>query len=177
MLRPYLRRVRAWTHPRNAFPVDEDGRVAQHFHVGHLGPAAGARGPAAGHHLTRADQEGLQSAVPRSCIGSRMPCRRAASSASGYPASACRATPIPGSFVRTRSRRRAAASVLSATITCPACSELPIPTPPPWWNDTHDAPDAVLSSAFKIAQSAIASEPSRIASVSRNGEATEPVSR
>ena len=34
-----------------------------------------------------------------------------------------------------------------------------------------------MSSAFRIGQSAIASEPSRIASVSRNGEATEPVSR
>ena len=52
-----------------------------------------------------------------------------------------------------------------------------MPVPPPWWNETHDAPDAVLSSAFKIGQSAIASEPSRMPSVSRNGDATEPVSR
>ena len=52
-----------------------------------------------------------------------------------------------------------------------------MPTPPPWWNETQDAPDAVFSNAFRIAQSAIASEPSRIPSVSRNGEATEPVSR
>ena len=36
---------------------------------------------------------------------------------------------------------------------------------------------AVFSSAFRIGQSAIASEPSRIASVSRYGDATEPESR
>ena len=42
-----------------------------------------------------------------------------------------------------------------------------MPTPPPWWNDTHVAPDAVLTSALRIAQSAMASEPSSIASVSR----------
>ena len=52
-----------------------------------------------------------------------------------------------------------------------------MPTPPPWWNDTQVAPDAVLTSAFRIAQSAIASEPSSIASVSRYGDATEPQSR
>ena len=84
---------------------------------------------------------------------------------------------MPGSLVRTRSNRRAAAGVPSATITCPACRELPIPTPPPLWNETHEAPEAVFSSALRIAQSAIASEPSRIASVSRNGDATDPVSR
>ena len=42
-----------------------------------------------------------------------------------------------------------------------------MPTPPPWWIDTHEAPDAVLSSALSSGQSAIASEPSAIASVSR----------
>ena len=42
-----------------------------------------------------------------------------------------------------------------------------MPTPPPWWTLTHVAPAAVLRSAFRIGQSAIASEPSRIASVSR----------
>src|ERR671912_534613 len=52
-----------------------------------------------------------------------------------------------------------------------------MPTPPPWWKETHEAPLAVLSSAFRMGQSATASEPSRIASVSRKGEATEPVSR
>ena len=56
----------------------------------------------------------------------------------------------------------------------PAWIELPIPTPPPWWTLTQVAPAAVLSSALRIGQSAIASEPSRIASVSRYGEATEP---
>ncbi len=28
----------------------------------------------------------------------------------------------------------------SATMTMPACSELPMPTPPPWWNETQVAP-------------------------------------
>jgi hypothetical protein len=72
---------------------------------------------------------------------------------------------------------RAAASVPSATMTMPACSELPMPTPPPWWKLTHDAPPAQFASALRIAQSAIASEPSFMASVSRNGDATEPQSR
>ena len=49
----------------------------------------------------------------------------------------------------------------------PLWIELPMPTPPPWWTLTQVAPAAVLSSAFRIGQSAIASEPSRIASVSR----------
>ena len=48
-----------------------------------------------------------------------------------YPASTWRITPVPGSLFRTRSRRLAASSVPSATITTPACIELPIPTPPP----------------------------------------------
>ena len=77
----------------------------------------------------------------------------------------------------TRSSRSAASSVPSATTTMPAWIELPMPTPPPWWTLTHVAPAAVFSSAFRIGQSAIASEPSRIASVSRYGEATEPESR
>ena len=51
----------------------------------------------------------------------------------------------------------------------PAWIELPIPTPPPWWTLTQVAPAAVFRSAFRIGQSAIASEPSRIASVSRYG--------
>ena len=42
-----------------------------------------------------------------------------------------------------------------------------MPTPPPWWIETQDAPEAVLTSALSSAQSAIASEPSSIASVSR----------
>ena len=106
-----------------------------------------------------------------------MPCSRAVSRAVSYPASACRATPMPGSFVSTRSRRNRISGVPSATITCPAWSELPMPTPPPWWKLTQLAPLATLSIAFRMAQSAIASDPSFIASVSRNGDATDPVSR
>ena len=52
-----------------------------------------------------------------------------------------------------------------------------MPTPPPWWIDTHVAPPAVLSSALSSGQSETASLPSFIASVSRFGLATEPVSR
>ena len=43
----------------------------------------------------------------------------------------------------------------------------PMPTPPPWWIDTHEAPDAVLTSALSSGQSAMASEPSAMPSVSR----------
>ena len=42
-----------------------------------------------------------------------------------------------------------------------------MPTPPPWCTATQAAPDETPSSAFRIGQSAIASEPSSIASVSR----------
>ena len=49
-----------------------------------------------------------------------------------------------------------------------------MPTPPPWWNETHVPPLAVLRSALRSGQSDTASEPSRIASVSRLGLATEP---
>jgi len=52
-----------------------------------------------------------------------------------------------------------------------------MPTPPPWWMETHVAPPAVLKSAFKSGQSETASDPSRIASVSRFGLATLPVPR
>src|SRR5438309_7128019 len=52
-----------------------------------------------------------------------------------------------------------------------------MPTPPPWWKDTQEAPFTAFTSAFRIGQSAIASEPSFIASVSRLGEATDPQSR
>ena len=52
-----------------------------------------------------------------------------------------------------------------------------MPAPPPWWMLTQVAPAAVLTSALSSGQSAIASEPSRIASVSRLGDATEPASR
>ena len=49
-----------------------------------------------------------------------------------------------------------------------------MPMPPPWWMHTQVAPAAVLTSALSSGQSAIASEPSRMPSVSRLGEATEP---
>ncbi len=42
-----------------------------------------------------------------------------------------------------------------------------MPTPPPWWIETQVAPEAVFTSAFSRAQSAIASDPSSIDSVSR----------
>jgi hypothetical protein len=42
-----------------------------------------------------------------------------------------------------------------------------MPTPPPWWKLTHEAPLAVLSKALRTGQSAMASLPSSIASVSR----------
>ena len=42
-----------------------------------------------------------------------------------------------------------------------------MPTPPPWWMLTQDAPDAVLTRALSSGQSAIASEPSAMPSVSR----------
>src|SRR6478735_1972106 len=51
-------------------------------------------------------------------------------------------TPMPGSLVSTRSIFCAASSVPSATVTWPACRERPMPTPPPWWNDTQVAPEA-----------------------------------
>ena len=52
-----------------------------------------------------------------------------------------------------------------------------MPTPPPWCTDTQVAPADALSSAFSTGQSAMASLPSRMPSVSRFGDATEPVSR
>ena len=80
MLRPYLT---PRTHPGDPITVDQHSRIAQDFHLAHLVAAAGARGAAAGHDLTRADEERLQSGDPPSRIGKRMPCRRAAASASG----------------------------------------------------------------------------------------------
>lgn len=84
-----------------------------------------------------------------------------------YPASTCRMTPIPGSFVRTRRIFSPASRVPSATVTCPAWIERPMPTPPPWCRDTQDAPEATFTMALSSGQSAMASEPSSIASVSR----------
>ncbi len=59
----------------------------------------------------------------RGIMGRSTPPSRAAAIASGYPASAWRMTPVPGSAVSTRSRRRVAASVPSATTTMPAWIE------------------------------------------------------
>ena len=42
-----------------------------------------------------------------------------------------------------------------------------MPTPPPWWNETQVAPPTALISALRSGQSAMASLPSFIASVSR----------
>src|SRR5213594_2761791 len=106
-----------------------------------------------------------------------MPCSSAKRMASSYPASAWRTTPIPGSVVRTGPIRRSASSVPSHTTRAPAWVEYPMQTPPPLWMATRSAPAAVFRSAFSNGQSAIASEPSRIPSVSRYGEATDPASR
>lgn len=54
-----------------------------------------------------------------SCIGIRTPRSTATSSARSYPASTCRITPIPGSFLSTRASFWAASTVPSATETCP----------------------------------------------------------
>ncbi len=74
---------------------------------------------------------------------------------------------MPGSLVSTRASFWAASAVPSASDTWPAWMERPMPTPPPWWMETQVAPEAVLTSAFSSGQSAMASEPSAIASVSR----------
>ena len=50
-------------------------------------------------------------------IGIFTPRSRAVARARSYPASACRATPSPGSFVSTRSSRDAPSAVPSATVT------------------------------------------------------------
>src|SRR5687768_11980041 len=73
-------------------------------------------------------------------IGSLIPSRRAVSSAVSYPASAWRATPIPGSVVSTRATRSRARGVPPTTVTWPACSDVPIPTAPPRLEATHDGP-------------------------------------
>src|SRR6266851_4012941 len=83
-------------------------------------------------------------------------------------------TPLAGSLVRTRSSRRAAAALPSQTTTMPECCEKPMPVPPPLCIETQVAPEATLSMPLRSGQSATASEPSFIASVSRLGLATEP---
>ena len=52
-----------------------------------------------------------------------------------------------------------------------------MPTPPPSWMLTQEAPEATLIMALSRGQSAMASDPSAMASVSRYGEATDPQSR
>ena len=74
---------------------------------------------------------------------------------------------MPGSFVSTRASFSAASGVPSARETWPAWIERPMPTPPPWWMLTQLAPELVLTSALSRGQSAMASEPSSIDSVSR----------
>jgi hypothetical protein len=56
-------------------------------------------------------------------IGNFNPISRAHSFAISYPASACRMTPVPGSFQSTREMRASAASLPSHTITTPLCCE------------------------------------------------------
>src|SRR5882672_813301 len=51
-----------------------------------------------------------------------------------------------------------------------------MPTPPPGCTETHVAPEAVFRRALRMGQSAMASDPSIMPSVSRWGEATEPES-
>ncbi len=67
-----------------------------------------------------ADAEDDQIGFPHgrgATMGSFIPLCLAVISAASYPASAWRATPRPGSFVRTRSRRSAPSAVPSATVT------------------------------------------------------------
>src|SRR5690606_4343679 len=113
-------------------------------------------------------------AAPHQTIGNLKPVSVAHSRATSYAASACRITPVPGSFQSTRAIRLSAASVPSQTITTPECCESPTPTPPPWCNDTQVAPPATFNMALSSGQSETASLPSFIASVSRLGEATLP---
>lgn len=71
--------------------------------------------------LVPADPLNRTRVAPPHTIGRSTPRSRAQASASGYPASACRITPVPGSLVSTRSRASAASGVPSATVTWPAC--------------------------------------------------------
>ena len=49
--------------------------------------------------------------------------------------------PCPGRWSAPARASARPASVPSATVTCPAWIERPMPTPPPWWIDTQVAPD------------------------------------
>src|SRR5690606_31852734 len=72
----------------------------------------------AGHLLPRGEKDSTGRHLR---LGRLSPCSRAASFAISYPASACRITPVAGSFHSTRSRRFAASGVPSATMTTPEC--------------------------------------------------------
>src|SRR5207244_2747880 len=117
---------------RGALDVDVLGRAASDSIANQLddGRFAGA-GAADEHGNPRRDGvEGREHAAGQSRtrgqhgrpsrIGKRRPARSAVAIASGYPASACRATPIPGSHVTTRSSFSSASDEPSATITIPA---------------------------------------------------------
>src|SRR3989475_13078161 len=122
--------------PADSLAVDQHGGVLEHLEVRHFTTTAGTGGSAARHDLPGADEEGLQSCASPSRIGRRIPWRRAVSTASGYPASAWRATPMPGSLVGTRPRRRPPEAGPCATPPCPPGTEVPMPPPPPWWSAT-----------------------------------------
>ena len=101
--------------PDSSVTGNEHGPLGNNLQLRHFWPATRSGGTAAGDDLRGAHQESAQSCA--SCIGSLRPCVRAAAMASGYPASAWRITPMPGSLFRTRSSRIAARSVPSATMT------------------------------------------------------------
>src|SRR2546428_4837025 len=81
------------TDPGDALAVDQDGGVGQHLDLRHLRPAPRPRRAAAGHDRPRADEQGAQSCASR--MGSRSPCRRAGSRASGGTPPAGRGAPPP----------------------------------------------------------------------------------
>src|SRR5579871_2662203 len=154
------------THPFDSPVRNQHRAIGNDCEIAHFGSGARACRTSQRYQLRAIDNGGAAHCA-ESSIGIRMPFSRATSMALGYPASACRITPIPGSVVNTRCKRRPPDSVPSATTTIPACCEYPMPTPPPLWIETHEAPAEVLTSAFSSGQSDTASDVSSIASVSR----------
>ena len=66
----------------------------------------------------------LSSSTPcHQIIGNFRPCSFAHFTAISYPASACRITPVPGSFHSARAMRLSAAALPSQTMTTPECCE------------------------------------------------------